>query len=580
MPRDVFVHPTVASLVAGVSGVAQQLAEQGPVSGVVVLTPIQRWWLDTSLCPDRFDQSVGMELVEDVDPVALRAALEALVEHHDALRMRIEHSDGRWRQDNAPVGPVDVLALCDVSAEAEQDAAMADVIEQVHAGFDLGRGPLLKAVLFELGAGRAPVLLVAVHHLVVDGVSWRILLEDLQTAYAQAARGQVVRLEAKTTSFQEWSRRLSEHTAEGGFDAELDYWAGVGRGCDPVLPVDAAGPNTIASTRVLTVALASEQTRALLHEVPGVYRTQINDVLLAALGRVLSGWTGRERVLVDLEGHGREDLLDGVDLSRTVGWFTTMFPVAVEFPTPAGEDLDWGVALKSVKEQLRAVPGRGLGYGALRYFTDRGSELGAVGPPISFNYLGQFDWLTGEQGGPIRGMWRGLDADLSPDETRTHLVDVVGRIEDGCLRFDWAYSANLHQHDTVRRLAEQMITALQEIIAHCAAPGAGGRTPSDFPLAALDQAGVDRLIGDGRDIEDLYPLSPMQAGMVFHGLVDTTSGAYFNQVQLRLSGVGDPQAWALAWQQVADRTPVLRSSPAPAAGPPRRHAADHPVGLA
>ncbi|HEY0475638.1 MAG TPA: amino acid adenylation domain-containing protein, partial [Kribbella sp.] len=578
MPRDVFNHPTVAGLAASVAEAVPVPAEQGPVTGEVPLTPIQHWLFDTSIHPQHFDQSVTVELAEEADADALRTALGALVDHHDALRMRFELVDGTWRQHNAPIEtteqPEEVLRRHDLS-ELDADgrvAAMARIADEVHAGFDLGRGPLLQAALFELGAGQRAVLLVAVHHLVVDGVSWRILLDDLETAYGQATHGEPVRLGAKTTSFRDWALRLSEHAAVGGFDAEREYWTQVTEGCDPSLPVDRGGvggtdANTIAATRVLSARLDAEQTRALLQDVPGVYRTQINDVLLAALGRVLARWTGRNRVLVDLEGHGREDLLDGVDVSRTVGWFTTMFPVALD----VAEDAEAGDLLKSVKEQLRAIPGRGLGYGALRYLTDNGPDSQASGPAdralsrISFNYLGQFDGSdqTGETAGEtVGGLVRplgGIDADADPADARAHLLEIVGRVDHGSLEFVWAYSEEVHHEATVAGLAEQLMQALREIIAHCTEPGAGGRTPSDFPLAGLDQAGVDWLVGDGRGVEDVYPLSPMQAGMVFHGLVDAASGAYVNQVQLRLSGVADPEALATAWQRVVDRTAVLRS---------------------
>ncbi|MCA1681692.1 MAG: condensation domain-containing protein, partial [Actinobacteria bacterium] len=409
-------------------------------------------------------------------------------------------------------------------------------------------------MLFDLGVGQRPVLFVVVHHLVVDGVSWRILLEDLDTAYGQVC-GQTARLGAKTTSFREWAQRLTEHAAAGGFDGELEYWVGVSQGCDPVLPVDGVGANTVASTGSVTVRLDLEETRALLQDVPGVYRTQVNDVLLSALGRVLGRWTGRERVLVDLEGHGREDLFDGVDLSRTVGWFTTMFPVALDIPA----DGDLGGLLKSVKEQLRAVPGRGLGYGALRYLTPA-IELGEqADPQVSFNYLGQFDWSGGGDDGLFGAMRDGLDGDASPLATRTHVLDVVARVEHQCMEFTWSYSDNLHQQATISALAADMLAVLRDIVQHCAASDAGGRTPSDFPLARLDQATVDRLVGDGRAVEDVYPLTPLQAGMVFHSLVDASSGAYFDQLCLWLSGVSDPQALGAAWQRVVDRIPILRS---------------------
>ncbi|MCA1682235.1 MAG: condensation domain-containing protein, partial [Actinobacteria bacterium] len=456
LPRDLFRNPTVASLVMSITGVASVVAEQGPVSGVVVLTPIQHWLFQTNpVCPERFDQSVLVELTEGLDEQALRRALDAVLAHHDALRMRFECLDGYWRQHNAPVEPVDVLHVCDLSdiGSDGQVEAIAQVTDEVRCSFDLGSAPLVKAVLFDLGAGQRPVLFVVVHHLVVDGVSWRILLEDLDTAYWQVVGGQTARLGSKTTSFREWAQRLTEHTAAGGFDGELEYWAGVSQGADPVLPVDGVGANTVASTGSVTVRLDPEETRALLQDVPGVYRTQVNDVLLSALGRVLGRWTGRERVLVDLEGHGREDLFDGVDLSRTVGWFTTMFPVALGVSATSG----WGEVLKSVKEQLRAVPGRGLGYGALRYLTPS-IELGEqAGPQVSFNYLGQFDWSAGGDGGLFGAMRGGLDGAASVQATRPHVLDVLGRVEDQCMEFTWSYSDNLHQQATISALAADML---------------------------------------------------------------------------------------------------------------------------
>ncbi|WP_425444405.1 amino acid adenylation domain-containing protein [Saccharothrix carnea] len=551
-PGDLFRHPTVAGLVAAVVEPGAVTAEQGEVTGDVPLTPIQRWLFDTNTVrPEHFNQSVLAELAGQPDEQALRRALRALLEHHDALRMRFTRTEDGWRQHNAPVESPEVLERHDLSAvEPEaQDTAVEAFKARTHANIDLATGPLLKAVLLDLGDRRRPLLFLAVHHLVVDGVSWRILLEDLATAYGQATRGEAVRLGAKTTSFRDWARRFTAFTEAGGFDDELDHWTTTTE-ADPSLPVDHQGTATAGSTRVLTLRLDQDVTRALLQDVPGVYRTQVNDVLLSALGRVLGTWTGRDRVLVDLEGHGREELLDDVDLSRTVGWFTSMFPVALDIPGS-----HWGDVLKAVKEQLRAVPRRGLGHGALRAT----ALSGAPSPRISFNYLGRLDWSTagGELFHAMRG---GLELDTAADAPRPHLLDVVGAVEHGCLELSWHYSDRVHDEGTVRWLAEAMAGALREVVAHCAAPGVGGRTPSDFPLAGLDQGAVDRLVGDGRGVEDVYPLTPMQAGMVFHHLVGTsTSGAYFNQVRFRLSGVADPRALAAAWQRVVDRTPVLRA---------------------
>ncbi|WP_425471110.1 amino acid adenylation domain-containing protein [Saccharothrix variisporea] len=519
--RDIFAHQTVAALAPHVTRDLPPDADQGPVTGDAPLTPIQRWFLGTGAT--LFEQSLVVDLDFDVSREALDDAVAALVEHHDALRMRFEAD----RQVNRPVGCPE---------------------------------PLLRAEL----VGPRSVRLAA-HHLVVDGVSWRVLAEDLVTVLSGRPLGR------KTTSFRDWARRLARHTLEGGFDDELPHWSGIS---GSAVPTDRHGPNTYATAREVTVRLSEQDTTALLRDVPEVYRTQVNDVLLTALGRVLADWTGDDHVVVDLEGHGREELFDDVDLSRTVGWFTTVYPVALDVPR------EWGAALKAVKERLRAVPRRGIGCGALRHLA--GGP--ACYPAVSLNYLGSF--RTGE---------RDLDLAADPDMPRPHLLDVVGRVQDGRLEISWHYSDANHDEATVARLAESYAAALRAIIAHCATPGAGGRTPSDFPLARLTQEQVDRITG-----EDAYPLTPMQAGMVFHSLgergrvggsgldfrrsrssiggnpgstyrlpgdraatpeaAQSDTGVYFQQTTFLVDGVPDSHAFARAWQRVVDRTPVLRSS--------------------
>ncbi|WP_344604656.1 non-ribosomal peptide synthase/polyketide synthase [Streptomyces glaucus] len=562
-PRDLFRHPTIAALAAA-TGTAAPVAGAAPVTGDVTLTPIQRWFLDPGPAhPEFFDQCVVVESPGDPDPQALRRALAALWAHHDALRTRfVRRDDGTWHQhcpapDEEPPG---LLRVCDL---AGLDAAAAEETEarltaETHAAFRLDTGPLLAARLFTRTGGRPARLLLAVHHLVVDGVSWRVLLEDLETAYRQARAGEPVRLPERTTSVQEWARRLAAHTAAGGFAAERAHWEAVARHCAHPLPTDSDGGNTAADLRAVTVRLDPDRTGALLREVPGVYRTRVDDVLLTALGRVLADWTGRGTVAVGLEGHGREDhLFDDVDLSRTVGWFTTLFPVALDVPRP--DRGDWGPALKSVKEQLRSVPGRGLGYGALRHLAGDDRLAAAPAPGISFNYLGRFDWSADDGAALVRSVPGGLDGADAPEAERPHLLDVVARVHDGELEITWHYSAGRHHEHTVAGLATGMLRALEDIVAHCLRPGAGGRTPSDFPLARLDQAAVDRVVGDGRAVADLYPLTPMQAGMLFHSLMDPESRTYVNQVQLVLRGVTDPHALAEAWQRTADANAVLRT---------------------
>ncbi|MFD9903354.1 amino acid adenylation domain-containing protein, partial [Streptomyces sp. NPDC059063] len=559
-PRDLFRHPTVAGLAAA-TGTAAPVAGTGPVTGDVPLTPVQHWFLDPGPHrPDVFDQCLLVETDADVDADALRRALAALWAHHDALRAQfVRGDDGSWRQhcpgpdETAP----DLLQVCDLSGldSAAAEAAEARVTAEAHAAFRLATGPLLTARLF---TGARPRLLLAVHHLVVDGVSWRILLEDLDTAYGQARAGEPVRLPERTTSVQEWARRLRAHTASGAFAGRRTHWEDVARHCAAPLPVDTeAGPGgtTMADVRAVTVRLDRQRTDDLLRKAPAAYRTRVDDVLLTALGRAVADWTGRRTVAVDLEGHGREDqLFDDIDLSRTVGWFTSLYPVALDVP-----DAALGTALKSVKEQLRAVPDRGLSHGALAYLAGDDGLADAPTPGISFNYLGRFDWSADGGGALVRGVPGGLDGADAPDAVRPHLLDVVARVEGGELEIAWHYSRALHHEQTVTDLADGMLRALTDLVAHCCHPDAGGRTPSDFPLARVDQAALDRVVGDGREVADLYPLTPMQAGMLFHSLMDPDARTYVNQVQLVLRGVTDAHALAEAWQRTAAANAALRT---------------------
>ncbi|MEU4626608.1 amino acid adenylation domain-containing protein [Actinoplanes sp. NPDC023801] len=445
-----------------------------------------------------------------------------------------------------------VLPMLRRAAPAEPGmAALIDAAREAHGPLDLAGGPLLRATLFN-GATPGPVLLLAVHHLVVDAVSWRVIVADLQQAYRQAAAAEPVRLPEPTTPFLDWSRRLAAYTEGGGFDSERRHWQ-IADAAATDLPTDADGPDTVADTATVTVRLTTDETNALLNEVPRAYRTQVNDVLLSALAATLYAWTGRRCTAVDLEGHGREEIFDGVDLSRTVGWFTTIHPVALELPT----DPAWDTVLKAVKEQLRAVPRRGIGHGALRHLA--GHRGGPGGPRISFNYLGRTQMPAGGDG-LCRGVAHELALDDDPAAPRTHLLQVLGRVTAGRLELTWSYGRNRHRHDTVADLADRMCAALRAIVEHCTGPASGGRTPSDFPLARLGQADVDRLAGTGAQVADIYPLTAMQGGMLFHGLDPAGDGVYLQQTTFVLDGVADPRLLARAWQHVVDRTPILRSA--------------------
>ncbi|WP_285761098.1 non-ribosomal peptide synthetase, partial [Nocardiopsis ansamitocini] len=552
--KDVFTHQTVAALAAAAPPAREAGAVDGPVYGPVAQTPIMRWFFDTHpLSPHHFTMSVLVETAQRLDRAALVAAIGVLLDRHDMLRLRVDGGDGPGPRigTEADAGPV--VEFVDASAATGEalDALVATVVERVQASLDLATGPLIRAVLFTGNDNEPTQLLLVAHHLIVDGVSWRILLDDLATAYTHTTTGHPPDLGPRTTPFPQWARQLTTLTTTGGFDTETHYWTNLD--APAAVPVDGTGDNTVASRSLVSTTLPPDLTRRLVQDVPAVYRTQVNDVLLAALGRVLCAWTGRERILVDLEGHGREDLFEGVDTSRTVGWFTSMFPVAL------GVGTDRAASLKETKETLRAVPNRGVGFGALRYLgtSEQQAALAAVPTPaVSFNYLGRFD-TTGPDS--LFTSIRPGGAE-SPEAERAHLIDVVGRLEGGALVFDWAYSRTLHEESTVTGLAERFTAELAELADFCLAEGRGGATPSDFPLVDLDQQTLDRLVGAGRTIEDVYPLTPMQQGMLFHSLLEPDSGAYLEQIVLELDGVDDTGALARAWQELVAATPLLRTS--------------------
>ena len=369
-PKQLFQHQTVAELATAGTTPAVQ-AEQGPVTGAVPLTPIQRWFFEQHLPdPHHYNQAVLLEVQQALDPALVERALQQLLLHHDALRLRFLCVASGWQQINVGPDNAVLFSRADLSAlaEAEHGPAIEAAAAELQASLNLLEGPLLRGALFDLGPQKPGRLLLVIHHLAIDGVSWRILLEDLWTAYQQLSRGEAIQLPPKTTSFKRWAQRLAEHTQSEALQPGIAYWLSESRTRSSRLPVDSpGGANTVASARTVRVSLSTAETRVLLQEIPTAYHTQINDVLLTALVQAFAWWTGGRSLLLDLEGHGRETIVEAVDLSRTVGWFTTHFPVLLDLERPSCP----GEALKSVKEQLCRIPNRGIGYGLLRSLTPR-----------------------------------------------------------------------------------------------------------------------------------------------------------------------------------------------------------------
>ncbi len=366
-PEQFFDNPTIAQLAALLDEDREPQSEQGGVTGAVPLTPIQNRFFELGAeNPADWGQSVLLEAPIDLRTATLEKAVRYLVAHHDALRLCFEREDAQWRQHVATselevsVAEVDLSAISQAALAQEQES----IATRMRQRFDYGRGAIVAGAIIRFGASRPPRILLMVHELAVDRVSWRILLEDLEIAYRQLRRGETVELPAKTTSFKVFSERVYEYAHADRAYPELAYWRRPGsRARVPVELEGGAAAHTVGSARTLTVELSAEDTRQLLHDVPAVYQTVIDDVVLTALVQALGGWMGTRAVSLGIERHGREGMFDNVDLSRTVGCFTAFFPVTLD---PGGSP-EPGACLKAVKEQLRQVPGAGMGYGMLRY---------------------------------------------------------------------------------------------------------------------------------------------------------------------------------------------------------------------
>ncbi len=547
-PRQVFQHPTVAGLAAAAGTAREAPGERGPVAGPAPLTPLQRRLLSAD-APPRGNARV-LTATGEVDAAALARALDAVVSHHDALRLRFAPTDDGWTQTVAPPGESVPLAIVDLSSTA--DAALATAVPAAAAwAAEEARpsGPLLRCTLLRAGGGRPDRIVVAAHPLAVDEASWAVLLADLAAAYGSASRGAAPSLPARTTSFREWAHRLAERAASDAVRGEAAAWLGADTS-DGALPVEADG-----AAGALRAELDAEHTRALLHDVPPVYRTRPEDALMAALATAFRPWTRRRALAVEVEGDCRAGTGDEADLSRTVGCLAARWPVRLELPGQDGP----GEALKAAKETMRAVPGRGIGHGLLCW-TDVEDEAARAlsarpAPEVLVHWAGVQP--EGDAGAP----WR-QDLDSSPAAGDRARVRVTARVADGRLSVEWAWDGGVAR-ETAEGLAERHLQALRAIVAHCRDPEAGGYTPSDFPLARLDAARLDAVLaaaGGWREVEDVYPLTPLQQGMLFETRMAPGSPLYHEQAVATLGGEVDAGALRAAWARVAERHPALRTS--------------------
>lgn len=477
---DLFNHPVVGEL-AILMRPLTTLAPQEMVTGRLELSPIQRWMFehygDTA---GHYNQAVLLRMKGAMEIPCLAGALSALQSHHDGLRTTFI---GIGKQVEAMIGDVRFpVSLSEFPEDVDLESTAAALQSQV----DMANGPLLRAAVFRRADGDR--LLLILHHLVCDGISWRILLQDLALAYQQAREGSPIQLPAKTHAFKDWVAALQEFADSGLRDSEYRYWVRQDEKAVAELPVDMQGGNgSEADRRVLTKVFSAPFTSELLREAHHAYGTEINDLLLTALGLALREWTGTATVRIQMEGHGREDIGAELDTSRTVGWFTALYPLTLDLGTAP----ELGSCIKSIKEQLRQVPRHGLGHGVMKYLLADGDPFTAPLPGIEFNYLGQFDTdlddgmftAAPEEPGPM----------IAPDAPLLHGLGWNGMVLGGELRVNLSYSSRAYQAMTAQRLLDGFARQIEAIVAHCLGRTHAELTPSDLSLEGMSQEELEGL---------------------------------------------------------------------------------------
>ncbi|MEV7618363.1 amino acid adenylation domain-containing protein [Streptomyces sp. NPDC089799] len=588
-PREVFQHRTVAelALIAAARTVAAVVLEEleGGGTGFMPLLPVARYLMELGGGHGRFTMSTVADLPAGIDEAGLLATLGAVWDRHDLLRSRL--ADGGMVVD--PQGSTDLASLVTRIAwdGAYDEAWLARATEELDAAtgrLDPAAGTMAQFVWFDApqGTGR---LLVILHHLVVDGVSWRILLPDLAEAWGKIRDGREPELPAVGTSVRRWTKALTDEAVSPGRVAELELWKSVVEGPDPLLGSRDIDPavDVVSTVDHVWLNLPDWATEALLTDVPAAFRGGVNDGLLTALAVAVAKWRrargiDESSLLVKLEGHGREEgAVPGADLSRTIGWFTSMFPVRLDIGEADVDDAlaggaAAGSAIKAVKEQLLRIPDKGLGYGLLRYLNEETApQLKDHGiGQIAFNYLGRFS--TADMPEELRGLgWTqtpgmsGLiavpDADMPVMSTLEINAAVTDTAEGPQLGVRFGFPSGVLDRADVEELARLWRTALEGLARHVAQPGAGGLTPSDVPMVSVRQSELEVWERRHPSLTDVWPLTPLQSGLLFESLMaDSTYDAYHVQVVYDLSGAVDPARLRTAGQALLDRYANLRTA--------------------
>ncbi len=553
--KALFANPKIKDLSRLITEETRHRKHNKPVTGETELLPIQkRYFANNKEELDHFNQSFMLFRKDGYDENIVRTAFNKILEQHDALRMIYEEKDGDIIQYNRGyrenLFDLDVYDVRGLDNQAEKVFELATSIQK--------KSSIRKGKLVHLGIFRADEgdhLLIAIHHLVVDGVSWRILFEDFETLYLQALKGEPLDIGYKTDSYQEFVRQLKKYAQSRRLLKEREYWQKALEADAPFIPAEKLERDTFEHSATLCIRISPDVTAKLLRNANKAYNTEINDILLTALIAAVRDITGENKLKVMMEGHGREDILDGVDITRTIGWFTTVYPVFIDL----GEEKEISQNIKMVKETLRKIPNKGIGYGVLKYMTEELQKI-QTQAPLSFNYFGE---MNNDMNRKVFSQ-----SPFSPGESiggkiaRHCAVEMNAISLNGELTIYTTFNQDQYQTSAIEQLNQSFKENLEKIVDHCVDKEGSDMTPSDYGDVSLGLEELERIKDkySAFQIEKIYPLANMQKGMLFHNAMDQTSGAYLQQIVIELKGRVHPDILEESFHEIVKRHEILRAS--------------------
>jgi amino acid adenylation domain-containing protein/non-ribosomal peptide synthase protein (TIGR01720 family) len=552
--KDILVYQTIDKLSSNVdSSIKGKEHYQGIVEGNLSLTPIQHWFMNQNFSnASYYNQSLLLRFKKSANIEILEKAFKKLISHHDALRLNYNSIENKMFFNNDLINSDFVIETFDVSTlkEEEQLKEIQSFGTRLKGSLNINSGVLIKAAIIK--REKDELLLITAHHLLVDGVSWRIVLEDLVNIYGALENGEKINIPLKTSSLVDWNDTLMEYSNNHELLSEKELWTQMEYD-DFKLPVDFEEQGAQQYKHMVKGQLTEETTAGLLTNANKPYNTQINYLLITALYKTVAQWISKKRITIEMEGHGRN--IEDTDLSRTVGWFTAMYPVSLEVTSDCiGENI------KEIKEQMMKIPNNGVGYGILKYVSEENYDSQAS--EIRFNYLGQFDKEVDNELFSISNIYTGEESDAS--NSMTTKIDINCMVVNGVFTIEIGFNRNQYKIETLENFMDNYLLNLKAIAQHTLGENKVHYTPSDFKGCKLQQRDIDNLfVGDNKlkeeVVEDIMPLTSLQEKMINCYKKNPNSEEYFVQISLKLEAVIDTEVFKKAWQVVIESNDILRT---------------------